>query len=715
MGVDGFNQTNESLQFKKEDIQNIVGVYQKTDILFDIFSILGGIGMLIWVILFILAIVGKEHSNIFMPIVGYISLILICIYTAKNIYSNIQDDFDEKCAGQEDGNSQSVNNDYLIESTNRFYSILSFVYFYVKTYVVTLINIAIFSLTIFILHRVLTVNIDMDYESSWVVNLVNEKWLGSESSLSIKIITIIYLILGFMVFIYIYVSIFMYLSSNLLFDYSISKSMSWGGKKALTATSFILIIIFSVPVLYFNDWLSDLWRDRIQKTKFEVTKTVDDKENPVTIIMYPIKQLFTQGNVFQYINLGYEKIAVRHIRIFLYGLTMAIVFSFIVLPRFSAERLCILNALKMKEGLDEEQTDEYNDIVMKSKQFQARFKFGYFVMIIVVILFHIWEVSAQTVLVSSGAMDLIRKDKDFEEEEKTMQYILEANKDKNLKISDVVFLNALYDEMSPLFEVFKVNKDEETIDKTIVDEKKVAMNHELIVNVFHGLTGFEYVEEDTKDTNRDEKIRSLFHYLYIGVKNESNEIDDFVRTQIAKEEGGGEGGGNEEEKREESGIEKVPRREISQETTAFLSFITILDQFGQETLHSSQEILMRYKSDYKRFRKEMKRHIIAPDYLVEKAKKAKEMVKYMNKLYDNNRVPQKILNVIENLRTNNPDLLSDDAQSNPTPSPASNPMEVSFRGIFVRVIENDSPLIGQSGDMLSKINEWIDNGKKETK
>jgi len=256
--------------------------------------------------------------------------------------------------------------------------------------VTTLVNISVFCLGVFIFHRALDINISKNIEQSWTIGVIRS--MTDVDNLFLQILAYLYIAFGFVLYVYIYMSIFVYLSASLLFDGT--KYIS--GLKNTNMMAGILLLFFLIPILYFNDQLTNLWRKLILKTAGRTN------END---IMFPILNIFTQANVFRFIDLADAKIGHRHVRIFLYGLIMTIVFAFIVLPSYSAERLCSLKALQMHKGLDDEQMEEYKNSERASKEFQARFKFGYFVMVVVVVLFHVCEVCVRSILISSDSLN----------------------------------------------------------------------------------------------------------------------------------------------------------------------------------------------------------------------------------------------------------------------------------------------------------------------
>jgi len=68
MGVDRFNQANASLDLKKDDVKSVIGMYQNKEVLFDIFSILATVGIFLWIILFVMSLMGKRGPRLFVPI-----------------------------------------------------------------------------------------------------------------------------------------------------------------------------------------------------------------------------------------------------------------------------------------------------------------------------------------------------------------------------------------------------------------------------------------------------------------------------------------------------------------------------------------------------------------------------------------------------------------------------------------------------------------------
>lgn len=434
MGIDSFDKANASLDFSRDEVSNVAGLVKDKEVLFDVFSILATLGIILWITILMMSLFTSKlgFSYSFAPIVGYVTVILIIIYTSRKVYLDIESDINKKC-GQEGGGYSLVNDNYLIESTNRFYSILSFVYFYVKTYVMTLINISLFSLGLFIFHHALFVNIEMERDDSWAI-LVKRKLTNESQSIILKVFGYIYYIFGFFVYVYIHLVIFLYLSSNLLFDYPIFKRISWIANINLVAG--VLVLLFIPVILYFNDRLTDAWRNLIIR---------DRKENGKDLI-YPVLEIFRQGHIFEYMNLTDKESAQRHIRIFLFGLVISAIFAFVILPSFDVERLCVLKAVELQNEISDTQEEELNNLTIRSKEFHSRFKFGYFVMIIVTVFFHLCDLSMKSFFVSIDSRDFVRDEKELKERDEVREYIIEANEIKSkFKRHDIYLIRAFND------------------------------------------------------------------------------------------------------------------------------------------------------------------------------------------------------------------------------------------------------------------------------
>lgn len=529
MSLDGFNNANKTFDFERKDIENIAEIYTNKDVLFDIFSVLGAIGLTMWVILFVFAVAGNIHTSIFVPIVGYIFILLIVIHTARKIYRDIEKDFDDKC-----------NSPYLIESANRFYSILSFVYFYVKTYVITLINISLLCIGVFMLHRVIEINIKKDFEESWVVALV--KNIVNVEALSFKILGYTYLALGLLVFFFIYLSIFLYLSSNALFDSHVFSRFSWMKNTFTGVVIGLVVLIFIIPIIYYNDHVARLWQKLIRRTRVTLT-TTDSDGKLVDTITYPVLEIFAQGRVFKHVNLADKANAIRHMKTFIYGLVMSILFAFMVLPSYSDEKLCMLQRKQVQGiSMSDAESEEYDALSRSSTQFQARFKFGYFMMMIVVIFFHIVEISTKAMFVSSGAMDLIDNDEDLDEEENTKRYVRDANEilmTYNTKNARLV--NTLYDVCMPLFDSLGVsrgqNQESEGSERSEGSYDKAKT---LVLEYMNDMNDMnnEKNEEENQNQNQNESNKmtrefvKTFYALYDTTEEESIGKDGNLKEDL---------------------------------------------------------------------------------------------------------------------------------------------------------------------------------------
>lgn len=430
MGIDSFDRANSSLDFNRDDVKGVAGLLKDKEVLFDVFSILITIGIILWIVLLVMSLMSQMVTELFVPIVGSISVILIIIFTARRVYADIESDINKKC----EGSGSAVSDDYLIESTNRFYSILSFLYFYIKTYVMTVINICIFCLCLFIFHHSLYTNINKERDDSWAIMLKNK--LTNEQEGALKVLGYIYYSLGFIVYVYIYFAVFLYLSSNFLFDYPIFKRISWMANTNLTAG--FLMLVFIPVVLYFNDQLTHAWRTLIENTAHTIKNEGDEYK------IYPVLEIFTQGKVFEYLNLTIKENAIRNIRIFLYGLVMSMIFAFVVLPTFDVERLCSLNTLKLQSALSDVQKSEHTDLTIRSKEFHSRFKFGYFMMIIVTVFLHICDLSMRSLLVAIDSKDYAVDEEVLLARESIQDYNRQANEDKReFRAHDISLIQAL--------------------------------------------------------------------------------------------------------------------------------------------------------------------------------------------------------------------------------------------------------------------------------
>lgn len=369
MGIDAFDDVNQQLAINDTDVKGVFDSISRADILVDIFIVLGFLALVAWIVLFTFCMFGKSSATSYVPVLGYSLCVMIAIYTARVVYKQLDGMLSSKCDGQ-----YGLASDFIIETRNRFYTILSFVYYYVKAYVHIMLNIAICFLSTYLFYLALRNNVI--YEKSSLVGWVDEQLGGGMVQ---RVLLIIYLVIGAILAMYFYIAVLMHLSSNLLGNNAAFKRASATFAKP-SGFMGVLLVLFIPACLYLYERYSNLWVNAMVKSNLEVFA------------------LFKQHVVFDAVNFLNAKTSMQHVRIFIYGIALSMIYAFFVLPTYDVEHYCALG----KER-DKRQFDEYKRLHITSKQFDARFKFGFFVVISVVIFLYIWSILQQLLLVSLGA------------------------------------------------------------------------------------------------------------------------------------------------------------------------------------------------------------------------------------------------------------------------------------------------------------------------
>lgn len=463
--MDLFDKTNEEVTLSPSDISQSVSALKQTDMLYDIFLAMGSIAIVLHTIFFIFAALGKNQIFEYIFFLGYAILLVIIIYTARHVYKDLDTQFREKCEGEE---SSALKNDFIIESENRFYSISSFMYYYVKTYVLTLFNIVICCLLLYLFYSFLKINMAVKYNDTWV----NTKFLElfNVPTFITPYVKWIYLGLSALFLGFIVIGTLVYSMAYFFGNAKLPGGDSLGGAIVIMLIAFLLF----PGILYFNDKFTDWISDTIKKRKISTIDPVTQEK----VIKYPILELYKE-HVFKIVDFTNPEMIKHNIRIFLYGFIISMVFAFILLPKFDVERYCNLRMMKRQKGLDQDAERDYNYLHDVSQQYAARFKFGYFVMVSIVLFMHIWELTIRGIFKTIWTIFAYKNKTDIFQTN-TDKYIY--NQNITIQKSKDILLKA-YNEASKRFQqLLKIqpliieeqiqNKDDPSQTQTI--EKKIS-------------------------------------------------------------------------------------------------------------------------------------------------------------------------------------------------------------------------------------------------
>ena len=421
-------------------MENVAHTLKSTTILYDVFLILGALALFLCLVLFALGAIGQTQFVDYTYTLGYLIILIIIIYIARDVYKEIHYSFKEKC----DGDDTAIHTDFIIESNNRLYSIFSFVYYYTKTYIIVLFYVAMLFLGLFIFFIMLRSNVL--YKDTWIKNKINEYW---DSEQPIYALFIVYLVLALLMGIYLFFMSYVYVSEKILGRRAIKPAFTSG--TIAGGFIFAIFLILLLPgLLYYLDLYTDMLRLGIQRARYFVY----DNARQEIILRYPLLELFKQHNVFESVNFTRADVVKRYVRIFIFGLLISVFFAFLILPQFDVERYCHLRLIR-KSSFGGQQTwtvenqSELDRLHVIAQQYQARFKMGYFVVIALVVFYHMIELTKDAIFRYFWSALKSKKGKDTEQL-KTVHLSI----DGNLRI-----LQTKYDELLKAYRKYKDVRD----------------------------------------------------------------------------------------------------------------------------------------------------------------------------------------------------------------------------------------------------------------
>jgi len=516
--MDYFDKAQEELTLSPDDIAKTMGNLNRTDMLYDILLAMGGISIILHTTFFLFTFFGGKKQVIkYVPYLGYAIIMVVIIYTARYIYTFLDNEFREKC----EGNHQTVvNKDYIIESDNRFYSISSFMYYYVKTYVLTIINIIIVSIFIYLFFIFLHVIKDIHSEDTYCYKTILQKYIRFND-----IFYYIYMVIAAIITLFTVVQSVIYAFSYYLGNHEMKgKEGSGQTARGLSAMIIILFVLFLPGILYYIDLYTDKLGDQIKKKEIKTIDPTTKKEK----IMYPLIEMY-KINIFKFVDFRKKEMIKNNVRIFIYGFIISMIFSFFLLPKFDVERYCNLGiVLKMRgDSAGEEARREFDYLHTISRQYGARFKFGYFVMIAVVLFMHIWEFSIRG-LFEAIWVGFALKNKTGDFESNSSRYI--NIQDESIKKNKELLLNLYKETYNYLQKVLTYIPYQREFIDNVKNEKGEIVQNKRLENIFpEKIPGNEdIVTEDDLELSKDDltSIQSKIDIMMNDTEKE-NTIEEY--------------------------------------------------------------------------------------------------------------------------------------------------------------------------------------------
>lgn len=359
------DKTIDGISLNDLDIKDGYLNLKNADILFDLFLGLSWAGIIFWLILFGLSIldINPYYSNS-IYICGYVVVLMIYIYTSRNMYDTICTLLDKKSIDIQ-GNI-GCNPNYIIESSNRFFSSLSILYFFVKTYIKTIINIVII---FFILQFILTafdVNLNVHFSELYL----NVQDILHGNNIFLKYGLYLYLVISLIVLIAFYVLTLMYYTTQIINNKLQNQKEVVHRYIAIMMTAFIICFI---GILYINEYFANIIIVKIRQL-FCNPNTQNSRN---TII-----DLFTHKKVLTSVNMLNPEFNRYQTFAFSIGFLLCCIYAVSALPRFDYNAYC--------KDLHDGNTHSSSQAV--EKNYNAKFKFGYLFVIVVTVFIHIWKI-----------------------------------------------------------------------------------------------------------------------------------------------------------------------------------------------------------------------------------------------------------------------------------------------------------------------------------
>jgi hypothetical protein len=369
------NKTADKMEPSNADFKDIKEMFKSSALYEDVFLIMAWCIVALFVVLVIWSLTTDPGEGVFASF-GYMLIVVIFLFTAKSMYSKLHASFETPC-----------DLTYIIESDNKLNVILSFIYFYIKTYVAVFLNIGIVLLIVYLLYIALQNNIHYDPSLSILIH----KKMGVFEWTNIKwYVGWLYLILSLF---YLFFVVSMMMMSLIEDQYETDKkgSSAINTKQNVGISLSVFFILFFIGMLYWIELLANFYAKLIAKHQH-----------------VSIKKLFETSVIFKNINVlssefkrGKLPIPQRQMTTFTRGLFAGFTYAFVIIPTFNHRQLCESDSVTVEqEGEDVVEEEErkikgIDEIHKEFRVFKTRFLFGYYFITMLVVWLHMFDIISQ--------------------------------------------------------------------------------------------------------------------------------------------------------------------------------------------------------------------------------------------------------------------------------------------------------------------------------
>jgi hypothetical protein len=338
MSEQGIDKVTKSVEFDEKDVKGLIGMIKNKGLFTDVFLILSWGALIMFFIMFILTFVSVVPPK-YIEVLGYALVIIIFIMSVRENYNHITTLLrdDNMCTAE-----------YYIESESRLKTSLSFLYLYLRTYVVALINIGILFVVMYIVH--------VAFRSNILYDRATFRGLSQYGIIAL-----------FFAVIYLLLSLLMAVMMVVLYVGHVIGIKSLKNKFKLKLGQIALIfLVFGIGIIFWCEIVSSLWVRIMSSSNF--------------------MSLFAHDDLFRSVDFTHDDTGRTHLVMVLQMALVGVVYCIFAVPRFNSVEYCDMIQTYAPED------DEYDPVMAENAtKFRTRFVFGYFVICCVLIVMHLKE------------------------------------------------------------------------------------------------------------------------------------------------------------------------------------------------------------------------------------------------------------------------------------------------------------------------------------
>lgn len=320
-------------------------VLKPKDMYGDIFTLTMWITFVLFIGLFVFALV-KNHgvTDTVIRVFGYCIILIVFIVSIRENFRDIAGvlSIENMCA-----------TDYFIDSKSKIMVTISFLYYYLKTYITSLLNLTIVYIILYIIF--------LTFRNNFYYDDVVFQGRGEYGPIK-YFFMVLYLVISFFVGLFLVIT---YMTKTVAYMANPMNKMPMTINPPKPAQTIILLLLFGIGIGFFYEKMARIWTEALR------SKT--------------LLNLFDHSTLYKPLDFfGNPDVLSTQVKILRQTLMISIMLTFFAIPRFDSDQYCSV--------AEEDDKETFDKLSRDASKFTSSFLLCYFLVCTVAIFLHLVQI-----------------------------------------------------------------------------------------------------------------------------------------------------------------------------------------------------------------------------------------------------------------------------------------------------------------------------------